>query len=395
MIFDTHDNVSWWLQIIAVALAIAILVCGGLLIGWQVYFGQITGEDYDPSKGTDINSSSIKEGEGNEGDELVTLEPIVTDAPELDPNLEGETIHPSEMNNLKSNIKSWMNTGEAVRDNNVTNILVIGMENLVSTGTMKSQDLSVNGRADAMVLVSINHITKKITLASLMRDQYCYLVYNNKGSFQKLHHALSYGGPALQIQMLERYYKIVIDNYVLVNFDSVMSIIDALGKITVDVTKEEASYLNNYCGFNISAGPNEFDGYHALIYMRIRKGNTGGDEGRVGRQRKVIINILNKAKSYGMGTMISVVNSVIPYVRTGLTPTEILGYATTALADGWLNYEIQQITLPDSSCAKGFTNSEDNLWYWKVDFPVAARKLQLALYGQSNIELASNRKSWL
>ena len=35
MLFQTRDNVSLWLQIIAVALSIAILVTGGLMIFWS------------------------------------------------------------------------------------------------------------------------------------------------------------------------------------------------------------------------------------------------------------------------------------------------------------------------------------------------------------------------
>jgi len=403
MLFDTRDNVTFVLQIIAVALSIVLVITGGLFIAYRIFIDPMLGEDYDASLGADIDSTTIVEGSADAISEFEHLEKIDG----LDDN-QGETgeasvsaepIHPTELSSLKDNIKSWINTGEAVRSNDVTNILVIGMENCIDTGSTKSYDLSVNGRADAMVIVSINHATKKITLASLLRDQYCYLVITKngktQGSFQKLHHALAYAGPSAQIQMIERYYKIVIDNYVIVNFDSVTAIIDELGGIDVDVTQNEASFLNSSCGFNISSGMNHFNGRDALVYMRIRKGNTGGEVARTGRQRKVIANIIEQAKSYGMTKMVSVVDALIPYLRTGLTSTEILGYATTALADGWLNYELSSFSLPDDTCCKDFSNSEDGLWYWKVDFPLAAQKLQLALYGKTNIELASNRKSWI
>ncbi len=389
MIFDTRDNVSWWLRIIAVALAIAIVITGGLLIGWTAFFSQFQGERYVSDGGASLDNSSIVEGEGGQGEELDELEKVGNDTP--DEGMQGETIHPAELSSLKANIKSWLNTGEAVHDKNVTNILLIGMDDDYK------ENLSTKGRADAMMILSLNHRTKTITLASLMRDQYAYIVADGKGSFQKLHHSLNWG-PATLIQMVERYYKVTIDNYVIVNFASVAHVIDALGGVTIDIEANESSYLRGTCNWSIPSGACSVhvNGAHALTYMRIRKGNTGGDVARTGRQRKVIMKLIDKAKQCSIKELVNVVNAMIPYVRTGLNSTEILSYATTALSDGWLNYEIKQITLPvDGTSAKGFTNSEDKLWYWKVDFPIAAQALQNALYGKSNIELPSNRKSWL
>lgn len=383
MLFQTRDNVSLWLQIVAVALSIAILVTGGFMIFWSWFFGRTGNGQYIPNNGADIGNSSIVEPPVDDP----AIDPSDPEDPEEPGGPIGDTIHPSQLSSLKNNIKNWMSNGDPVRSNDVTNILLIGMDNT---------DLSKNSRADAMVIFSINHKTKTITLASLMRDQYCYLVHNNTGSFQKLHHANSYWGPAAQIEMIERYYKVIIDNYAIVNFDSLPKLIDTLGGIEVELTDAESKYMReSWYLKNITTGKNTLNGAEALIYMRIRKGNTGNDMGRVNRQQTVIKQILAKAKSYGVGTMVSVVTSIIPYVRTGLSSTDILGYATTALTDGWLNYEIKQITLPDDDCSVGFTNSEDGGWYWKVDFPVSAQKLQLALYGETNITLDPGRRSWI
>ena len=61
MLFQTRDNVSLWLQIIAVALSIAILVTGGLMIFWSWYFGRIGDGQYIPNQGTNIGSGTIIE----------------------------------------------------------------------------------------------------------------------------------------------------------------------------------------------------------------------------------------------------------------------------------------------------------------------------------------------
>ncbi|MBR6765332.1 MAG: LCP family protein [Clostridia bacterium] len=394
MIFDTDDNVSLWLRIIAVALSIAIVVTGGLVIGWDAYFGRMTdGTGYQGSQGVDIDSGAIIEP-SMDPDDVVddpTDDPSVTHAPGTQTAV--PTIRPSALTNLKANIKNWMNNGTAVRDDGVINILFIGMENNDSNGN--PQPLSVNGRADAMCIISVNKNTKTITLASLLRDQYSYIVVNGKGRFNKFHHALSYAGPAKQIEMIERYYKIVIDNYVIVNFESLPKVINALGGVEITLTKNEASYLRNI-GWQI---PNAecsltVDGYHALTYMRIRKGATGGDTARVGRQQKVILYLMNKLRDSNVSEIMAAANAVIPYVRTGLTSENILAYAVTAVTEGWLKYDIKQLTLPDSTCSVSFTNPEDGGSYWKVDFPLSAQKLQNALYGKSNIVLDPNRKKW-
>lgn len=390
MLFETRDNVSWWLQVVAVALTIAIVVTGGLLVGWNAYFGRISGENYDPSQGVDINgNTTIGEGTNVDVPQYGELETPVPDENDANGST-ADVIHPSQLNSLKENIKQWMNNGTSVYDSEVTNILLIGMDDDYK------ENLSDKGRADAMMILSINRRTKTITLSSLMRDQYIYLVHNSKGTFTKLHHSLNYG-PATLIQMIERYYKVTIDNYVIVNFASVTHVIDAMGGIDIHLESNEAKYLKDTCGWDIPYGESDMtvNGAHALTYMRIRKGSTGGDTARTGRQRKVIMNMIDKAKDCSLTQLISIVNSMIPYIRTGLQPNEILAYATTALTDGWFKYSINQVVLPDDSCAKGFTNSEDNLWYWKVDFPLAAQKLQTALYGKTNIELEKNRKSWI
>jgi LCP family protein required for cell wall assembly len=395
MIFDTDDNVSLWLRIIAVALSVAIIVTGGLVIWWDLYFGRMTdGAGYQGSQGVDIDNTTIVEPSldfEEDEDELVTQKPDSsnqggTATPE-------PTIKPSALTNLKANIKNWMNNGTAVRDDGVINILFIGMENNDSKG--KPQPLSVNGRADAMCIISVNKNTKTITLASILRDQYSYIVVNGNGRFNKFHHALSYAGPEKQIEMIERYYKVVIDNYVIVNFESLPKVINALGGVEITVTKNEASYLRGI-GWQIPNEESTFmvDGYHALTYMRIRKGATGGDTARVGRQQKVIKYLMNQLRDSNVSQIMAAANAVIPYVRTGLTSENILAYAVTAVTEGWLKYDIKQVTLPDSACSVSFTNPEDGGSYWKTDFPVAAQKLQMALYGRSNIVLDPNRKKW-
>ncbi len=397
MLFNTKDNVSLWLRITAVALSIAIVVTGGLAIVWELTLGRLHYDTpYETTEGVNVDVAppivhKPFEGDPDEGAVDDEFENSTTDE---GGDTSSDSIQPTELKDLKSNIRGWMNTGSPIRDKDVINILFIGMENNTENGTI--QPLSVNGRADAMCIASVNKKTNTVTLASLLRDQYSYVKLDDGGRYTKFHHALRYAGPQKQIEMIERYYKVVIDNYVIVNFESLPKIIDAVGGITISVTEEESKYLKNTCKWKINVGAQDIavDGGHALTYMRIRKGQTGGDEARTGRQQKVMMLLAEKVKNYSRDEMISFVNEILPYLRTGLTPNDILAYAVTALTEGWLNYDIKQVTLPDSECCKPFNNPADGGAYWKVDYPVAAYKLQMALFGKSNIVL-EDHKSWI
>ena len=381
-LFKTEDNVSLWLQIVAVALAIAIFVTGGAMLIWESIVGKMYEGPYDASQGVGLDST-ITEGECSIGDFVDAPTETPTTSQEPDDPLSG-SIGEDKLSDLNANIKNWMNNGSPVRESYVTNILLIG-----------NDENKTNSRADAMMILSINHHTKTITLASILRDQYSYVVANGTGRFEKFHHACARGGPALQIQMIERYYKVVIDNYATANFESLATMIDIIGGIEVTLTNTEAKYLHDEwdCPRLTSGGTYVLNGHEALMYCRIRKGNTGGATARVSRQQELFTKLIGMAGELSRTQLISLVNALIPHIRTGLSSTDILGYAITALTDGWFDYEIKRVTLPDDNCATGMTVS--GLWYWKVDFPVAAQKLQKALYGSTNITLAPGRKSWI
>ena len=388
---------SLWKKILVIILAVIIAVLGILYGIWHYITKDITGEKYIPNESTSVHNDKITEVVVPEGAEP-TLPPeaedgIIDEIPDEEDITNESITEPNKepnnnevTNNLKANILAWKDAGQPAHADGVTNILLIGMD-------INSSNMNTNSRADAMVIVSINHNTKKITLASIMRDQYCYVERTNGiGKFEKLHHACAYGGPALQIQMIEKYYKISIDNYAVVNLYSLPKIIDAVGGIDVNITSNEAKYLNKTNKTSLTEGVNHLDGKNALRYMRIRY-NTGGDTARVGRQRNVITQLIKKLSTQNVTTITSLILEVSEYIRTGYSSNQMLSLAIEALTKGWFNYEIAQITLPDSDCARSYIVNGG--WYWRTDFPIAAQKMQLALYGTTNIVLDSNRKSWL
>ena len=80
-------------------------------------------------------------------------------------------------------------------------------------------------------------------------------------------------------------FGIEIDYYVKVNFTSLITIVDALGGITVDNPRA-------FKGF--AAGEIELDGREALSFSRERYSFSGGDNERVRNQQRVLTGIINK-----------------------------------------------------------------------------------------------------
>lgn len=292
----------------------------------------------------------------------------------------------TDASSLTAWLKAWHNNGgDHMSSKYVKNILLLGVD-------------SDSSLSDTMMLVSVNRKTKKISMVSFYRDSYTYVKRKNgKDSFTKLNAAYSYGGAELVRSTIENNYKIKIDEYALVDYDSFPKVIDALGGVTVNVTEKEAAYLNktwwkwSRTGNKISftAGDMKMDGEHALMYCRIRK--LDSDVNRTERQRKVIDAIIDKAQDATVSQLNSMVNTVFPYVTTSMTKTKIISYGTQALSESWINWPRTQATMPtDDYCLPGYAETQ---WIWLCDYEGSAYELQMQLYGKSNISLAKNRVS--
>lgn len=283
---------------------------------------------------------------------------------------------------FKQALKDWATQGNEnkMSSKNVINVLLVGADR----GTN-------SGNTDVMMLVSLNKKTKQLKLVSFFRDSYLYIDSPNGSYCSKLNAAFSMGGPECLMETIENNYKIEIDNYVMVNFESFVEIIDAMGGVTVDVQKYEADY--NYKRFKVKLPYGEnvtLDGQQALCFCRIRGCDSDGDVSRTRRQRQVIESIIDRVKTASVGDLNKYIDILLPYVDTGYSKTQILSVGVQALTGKWFNYERTQLQMPDEECR---TSGSANAWIWVVDYQLAAYKLQNELYGWSNITLKEGRTS--
>lgn len=280
-------------------------------------------------------------------------------------------------------IYKWANNGGELRSSkNVLNVLLIGLDG--------EDGLENGGRSDTLILASLNTKTKKIYLTSFFRDTWTPMNIGGNERFNKMNASYFYGGEDALIDTLEKDFKIDIDYYVAVDFSSFTDIINALGGLTIEVAQYEAEYINRTTVHTIDYGEAvTLNGYEALVYARIRHSDSDSDVSRTRRQRKVITALIESAKGASLSQLNDALDSLFKYVKTDLTKMQILSYATKALTNGWINYDIEQVDISGEEIFKtGYVGNSAVVF---VDFPAVSEIVQTAIYGDSNVVNTDDR----
>ena len=230
-------------------------------------------------------------------------------------------------------------------DESITNIALFGLD---------TREGDTQSHSDCMMIVSVDNTRGKIKLISLMRDS---LVNIDDHGEDKLNAAYFLGGPSLAIRTINENFDTDITEYIAVNFEQLVEIIDALGGVEINVeTTEELLELNRvirdygieqgkeFAGVE-QTGLQTLDGVQALCYGRIRKGGTGDDWARVERQSIVLEAMFTKVQEMSASELIGLMQKLVPYVTTSLSPTEIAPLIVGAVKDGVPTLEHTRVPL--------------------------------------------------
>lgn len=222
---------------------------------------------------------------------------------------------------------------EAYRDTGpYTNIALFGLDS-------REGELDGGVQSDCIMIASINNETNDVKLVSVYRDT---LLQQADGTYEKANSAYNRGGPEEAISLLNRNFDLDIQNYVSVNFNALVDVIDSLGGIEIDMTQEEAFYSNGYAfetaqvvgqemnPIKEEAGTQLLDGVHAVGYARIRY-TDGNDFKRTERQRVVLQKVAEKAKKANLLTLNEIVDKVFPQISTNLTLKDMMGFAANIM----------------------------------------------------------------
>ena len=275
---------------------------------------------------------------------------------------------------------------------NVINILLIGVD---ARGTKEVQklpdqmrlrddeprDKSIAKRADVQMILSINLDDGSIKLTSIARNTYVEIPGRTKKSIiaNSFGHAIYENGkynrwldtPETCIATVNKNFQLNIQYYVAINFFGVEEIIESLGGVDIDLTKKEASAINQYLsmgkiyqkkngqyvldsegkkirlshGTTIAAtydnhsdkrvkldstksGIQHLDGLQALMYARLR--HIDDDFHRTARTRHLMDALLKSTAPRIMNCELDILDLItdwIEYLSTNINPVDMFSIA--------------------------------------------------------------------
>lgn len=199
--------------------------------------------------------------------------------------------------------------------------------------------LSLEGRTDVNMTVTVNPNTHQIIISNLPRDSWIKNPYYNDKR-DKLTH-LGLAGIDNTLKGLGNIYGIEIPNYMIVNFDTFMVIIQALKGVTIDNPYAFTAIDGQY----FPEGTIGLDGAGALMYVRERQNLPDGDFGRNMHQQIVMRAIIEKICSPDIMMQInSIIDGMNGMFLTNISMNSIWALVNKQLDEGieWIivNYHV-------------------------------------------------------
>ncbi|WP_270304433.1 LCP family protein [Terrisporobacter petrolearius] len=269
----------------------------------------------------------------------------------------------------------------------VTNILLLGTDG-------REKELAY--RSDCMMIATIDANNKNIKLTSLARDTYVDIPGKGKG---KLNAAYFWGKEKLLFQTIEENFQIKLDKFIQVDFENLMNIIFSIGGVEVDIKEYEIKSINEMipgsykqCTYSSKgnmelithSGKQKINGYQAIAYTRIRKLDSAIN--RDERQREVMLSVINTMKEEDFSKYPNLLNTLLPYVSTNLTPKDLIDIAFTAYNFKPLTIKQGQFPVIDEVHVKGGKYKNAG-WVWLYD--LNSRKV-LQDFINKNVDMDKN-----
>ena len=234
--------------------------------------------------------------------------------------------------------------GETAAQTNtqVTHYLLLGQDGY-------AEEIVEDARTDTIVIVTLDEKYNRVIMTSVLRDS---KIRNPKGNDTKANLLYRYHGFDGVISCLERELDVDIKGAVLINFEHVKPVIDALGGVDIEITEAEYLAIRSILmgkdpNMPKGAGMTHMTGRIALAYMRTRATGSGSDFERTQRQRKVVGQLFDKCRDLSLLELVGVYNQVSSGMKMNLSAMDILGaiskgYGLIAAGADFEEYSIPQ-----------------------------------------------------
>jgi len=242
------------------------------------------------------------------------------------------TVKGVELNGNSNGINSVSTTfnydtafGKVAKNSKRINVLIVGLE---------------SQRTDTIMVASYDTESKVADLISVPRDTY-YPRDNERSDSKKINAAYASEGIEGLTEIVQNILGIPIDKHVIFDYDGVVSCIDIMGGVEVDVPFH-MQYSDPYDDppliIDIPEGLQLLDGNQSLKFLRFRKGYANQDLGRIEAQQQFIKSATKKVLS---AKLPAVIKEAYSSVQTNFSLNELLSLAGTVVGFSTDNINLQ------------------------------------------------------
>lgn len=221
--------------------------------------------------------------------------------------------------------------GVAAKNTKRFNVLLVGLEGF---------------RTDTIMVASYDMDRKTADLISIPRDTYYPRNVNDNPELKKINSLYAKEGIEELVPAVQEILGIPIEKYVIIDYEAVISCVDLLGGVEVNVPFHMV-YSDPYDDpplyIDIPEGAQVLNGEQSLKFLRYRKGYSNQDLGRIEAQQQFIKSAVKKALGLKLPALI---NEAYSHIETNVNLTDILSMANDIV--GFSTENINLNTMPGS-----------------------------------------------
>lgn len=194
------------------------------------------------------------------------------------------------------------------------NILVVGIDKITREAKIRSGTLT-----DVIMVANYDMVNQKINIMQIPRDTYIGDDYST-GKINAIYGSKKNGGIQGLANRINEYFKIPIDHYVALDIDGLVSLVDQIGGVTMDVPVSFTGGDN----VHIKKGLQTINGKQAEAIVRERHAYANADLGRIQTQRVFMQAAMEKVFSLGKKQIVKLAPTMIQEVKTDFSVKQLL-----------------------------------------------------------------------
>ena len=230
------------------------------------------------------------------------------------------------------------------------------------------------GSSDSIIIFSFDRVHHKLKLISIPRDS--YVKVPAFGTYAKLAYPYLWGGAQWAVGTLNYNFSMNITEYIAVDLGQLEDIIDMVGGVYVDLDYDEAWCLRQFADY--PTGRNLLHGAAAVAYSRLRESSaTDNEQKRTGRQREVLMSILEKVQTMDWSEYPEFIRSCLGMCKTSFDNEQLMELCVEVVQN---DYTIEQHALIAYMDYWGGIIGEAKYFYVVYDLNRASDQLYRLIY---------------